>query len=63
MRAHVGVELGQLAFIAAVLAIETTAAIAIRYSPVRKPAWGWRVMPYATGTVAMFWVIQRTAAF
>ena len=63
MRAHVGVELGQRACIAAVLAIEATAATAIRYSPVRKPAWGWRVMPYAIGTVAMFWVIQRTAAF
>lgn len=56
---NVGVEIGQLAFIAAVLALAT----ATRCLPVRAPAWGWRVMPYAIGSVAIFWVIQRTAAF
>jgi hypothetical protein len=26
-------------------------------------AWGWRVMPYGIGSVAMFWVIQRVLLF
>jgi hypothetical protein len=60
---NVGVELGQLAFIGVVLAVATAAATVIRHLPVRTPAWGWRVMPYAIGTVAMFWVIQRSAGF
>ncbi len=28
-----------------------------------QPAWAWRIPPYAIGSVAMFWVIQRVAAF
>jgi hypothetical protein len=28
-----------------------------------QPAWAWRVPPYAIGSVAAFWVIQRIAAF
>jgi hypothetical protein len=27
------------------------------------PGWAARVPPYAIGSVAMFWVIQRVAAF
>ncbi|HXJ59236.1 MAG TPA: hypothetical protein VNU68_21465 [Verrucomicrobiae bacterium] len=34
-----------------------------RLFPVRVPVWSWRVTPYAIGSVAMFWVIQRIAAF
>lgn len=60
---NVGVELGQLAFIGVVLAVATAAATVIRHLQVRTPAWGWQVMPYAIGTVAMFWVIQRSAGF
>ncbi len=56
---NVGVELGQLAFIAVVLSLRSVA----RRLPIPAPVWGWRVMPYAIGTVAMFWVIQRTSAF
>lgn len=56
---NVGVEVGQLAFIAVVLAI-----VAIgREFPVRAPHWTWRVAPYSIGALAMFWVIQRIAAF
>jgi hypothetical protein len=54
-----GVELGQLAFVLAVLGI---IAVAHRL-PLRVPARGWRVAPYAIGAVAMFWVIERSAAF
>jgi hypothetical protein len=28
-----------------------------------QPAWAWRIPPYAIGSIAMFWVIQRIAAF
>ncbi len=56
---NVGVELGQLAFIAVVLGFINLA----RQLPIAAPSWGWRVTPYAIGTVAVFWIIQRTAAF
>ena len=56
---NIGVELGQLAFIAAVLG----AARLIRHLRVPAPSWGWRIVPYAIGAVAMFWVIERTVAF
>ena len=55
---NVGVELGQLAFICA-----CSVSSPIRHLHVPAPAWGWRVMPYAIGSVAMFWVIERTVAF
>ena len=55
---NVGVEVGQLAFVAVVLAL---LAIVRR---TRLPALEWARLapPYAIGTVAMFWVIQRIAA-
>lgn len=56
---NIGVELGQLAFIAAVLGI---AALARRL-PLPLPRWAPLVPPYAIGAVAMFWVIERAAAF
>jgi hypothetical protein len=31
--------------------------------PLKLPAWNWRVAPYAIGSIAMFWVIERSAAF
>jgi hydrogenase/urease accessory protein HupE len=56
---NIGVELGQVVFVLAVLAL----AEAFRRLPVRGPMWGWRITPYAIGSVAMYWVIERTAAF
>jgi hydrogenase/urease accessory protein HupE len=56
---NVGVELGQLAFVAAVLALR---AIAGRL-PVPLPAWAPWAPPYAIGAVAMGWAIERVAAF
>jgi hydrogenase/urease accessory protein HupE len=56
---NIGVELGQLAFIAVVL----SSIRGVRQLQVSAPAWGWRVTPYAIGSVAMFWVIQRITAF
>jgi hypothetical protein len=56
---NVGVELGQLAFVAAVIA---TGALVARL-PARAPRWSAWVPPYAIGSVAMFWVAERVAAF
>lgn len=54
---NVGVEVGQLLFIAAVLAVIVLA----RWIPYTPPAWAWRVPPYAIGTVAAFWLVERLA--
>jgi hydrogenase/urease accessory protein HupE len=56
---NVGVEFGQLLFIAAVLSfIALIARVEYRW-----PRWSGFLLPYAIGSVAMFWVIQRIAAF
>ena len=46
-------------FIAAVLSL---IALVPRLN-IAVPSWAERVPPYAIGSVAMFWVIQRLAAF
>jgi len=56
---NVGVEIGQLAFVVALLGLFSI----VRRMPMPARTWGWRVAPYAIGSVAMYWVIQRTAAF
>lgn len=56
---NVGVEIGQLVFIAAVLAAIWLA----RRVPLAPPAWAWRIPPYAIGTIASFWLVERLAAF
>ena len=60
---NVGVEIGQLLFIASVFAVIALARQVTRRLAVSQPAWAWRVPPYAIGSVAAFWVIQRIAAF
>jgi hypothetical protein len=60
---NVGVEIGQLIFIAVVLAVIAACrriAQGLKLSP---PSWLWRVPPYAIGGMASFWVVQRVAAF
>jgi len=56
---NVGVEVGQLTFVA--FAVGVGAALT-RWSP-PKQAWMSYAAPYAIGCVAMFWVIERVAAF
>jgi hydrogenase/urease accessory protein HupE len=53
---NLGVEAGQLAFVAVILA-----AIAL-LRHVRLPRWTAVLPPYAIGSAAMFWLIERTAA-
>jgi hypothetical protein len=55
---NVGVEIGQLSFIAAVFAIGWL----IRAAAVRAPAWWPRAAAYGIGSVAAFWVVERTLA-
>jgi hydrogenase/urease accessory protein HupE len=55
---NVGVELGQLAFVAAVLSLARIA----RSISSGLPAWGPRAAGYAIGSVAAFWVFARLAA-
>jgi HupE / UreJ protein len=56
---NLGVEAGQLMFVAAVLSL---VAVSKRVHLVL-PAWALRAPAYAIGSVAMFWTIQRVATF
>ena len=56
---NVGVEIGQLLFVGAVL----TVVVLCARLPARLPRWSAWLPPYAIGTVAMFWVAERIAAF
>jgi len=60
---NLGVEAGQLVFIASVLGIAILARQAQRRITLPRPAWVWRLPPYAIGAVAAFWFIQRIGAF
>ena len=57
---NVGVEVGQLLFVAAVLILTTL--VRRQLSPTL-PRIAQYAMPYAIGTVAMFWVIERLGSF
>ncbi len=60
---NVGVEIGQLLFIASMIAIVALARqITLRVN-VPRPTWAWTVPPYAIGSLAVFWGIQRIAIF
>ena len=60
---NVGVEIGQLLFIASVFAVIALARQITRRINVPRPTWAWAVPPHAIGSLAVFWVIQRIAAF
>jgi hypothetical protein len=55
---NVGVELGQLVFIAAVFGFGAL----VRLVPVRVPAFWRPLVAYGVGSVAAFWVVERTLA-
>jgi hydrogenase/urease accessory protein HupE len=56
---NIGVEAGQLLFVAAVMAL----AGLVRFGRPTLPRWAPRVPAYVIGSVAMFWVIQRISVF
>ena len=60
---NVGVELGQLLFIAAISSVMGLARWLVRRAVIPQPTWAWRIAPYSIGGVAAFWMIQRVAAF
>ena len=60
---NVGVEIGQLLFIAATLSLMALGRWLIRHAAIPQPAWAWRVAPYGIGGIAAFWMVQRIAAF
>jgi hydrogenase/urease accessory protein HupE len=55
---NLGIELGQLAFVAAVLLV----AAALRRLPVTWPRWAKAAVPYGIGTMATFWFLQRAVS-
>ncbi len=56
---NIGVEVGQLMFVAAVL----VAQFLIQKINVKWPAWAEQMPAYAIGSLAAFWFIQRTVSF
>jgi hypothetical protein len=56
---NIGVETGQLLFIAAVIGV----MVLLRRFSLTLPTGAWRVAPYAIGSVAAFWTIQRVLSF
>ncbi len=56
---NIGVELGQLIFIGFILLLVQ----AFKKLPIQLPRWSWRILPYAMGGVASFWLIERVANF
>jgi hydrogenase/urease accessory protein HupE len=56
---NLGVEAGQLLFVAAVMAL----AAAVRLARLRLPPWATLVPPYLIGSLAMAWFVQRVSAF
>jgi len=60
---NIGVELGQLLFIAAMFALAALARQVAQRVKLVQPKWAWRVLPYAIGCIAAFWVIERVVAF
>jgi hypothetical protein len=54
-----GVEVGHFSFVG--LALVIIAALRSRIS--RLPSWSWRIAPYAIGSCASFWLIDRIAGF
>lgn len=60
---NLGIEAGQLLFIGLLYALWVGGRQVARRLSLPRPAWIWRVPPYAIGGVAAFWFIQRIAAF
>lgn len=56
---NLGVEAGQIMF----LAVALLAKVLISKLSIPLPEWSWKVLPYAIGSLAAFWVVQRTLSF
>jgi hydrogenase/urease accessory protein HupE len=60
---NVGVEIGQVIFVAAVLTVIAVGWRAAQRLRLSQPVWLWRIAPYAIGALASFWLVERVAAF
>ena len=60
---NVGVEIGQLLFVGAVLAAITISWRVGQRLRLSQSVWLWRIAPYAIGGLASFWFVERVAAF
>jgi hydrogenase/urease accessory protein HupE len=60
---NVGVEIGQLLFVVAIVAVGKLLTRLARHLEVLRRQWVVRVPPYLIGGLASFWVVQRVAAF
>jgi hydrogenase/urease accessory protein HupE len=60
---NVGVETGQLLFVGAVVAAIAVSRRAGERLRMPQPPWLWRIVPYAIGALASFWLVERVAAF
>ncbi len=60
---NLGVELGQLFFIAMAVAIIAAGGWLMRRLQKAPWPWAWLIPPYAIGSLSVFWVIQRLASF
>jgi HupE/UreJ protein len=60
---NVGVEIGQLLFVGVVLAVLAAGWRLGHRLHWSRPAWIWRIAPYAIGGLASFWLVERIAAF
>lgn len=56
---NVGVEVGQLAFVFAVFVLLGV----VKKMNLPVPRWAWRIPPYAIGSIAAFWLIERGLGF
>lgn len=60
---NVGVEIGQLLFIASVFGLIALIRWMVQSVRVAQPLWLWRVPPYLIGGIASYWVCERIASF
>jgi hypothetical protein len=55
---NVGVEIGQVVFVTVVVSVLAV----VRHIPVAKTRHAWKLAPYALGSIAAFWTIERVTA-
>jgi len=60
---NIGVEIGQLMFVGAVLAVIAVGWRAAQRLRLPQTDWLWRIVPYAIGGLASFWLVERVTAF
>ena len=60
---NLGVEIGQLMFVGAVLTVIAVGRRAAQRLQLPQTAGLWRIAPYAIGGLASFWLVERLTAF